>query len=68
MTKDLQIFSMGSRLLQLKVNHCSECPCYNDGAGGEYPESCQLCIVPIDMPSGYGTTGIAKKCPLNDIK
>jgi len=67
MPKHIVVMSGDQVLLDARIEHCRECPCYNDGAGGEYGESCQIGDGSEDMPDGMFDEGISRQCPLKDV-
>ena len=67
MRKHIVVMSGDKVLRDAVVEKCSECPCYFDGAGGEYGERCQIGTGPMDMPDGMFDCGISPQCPLEDF-
>jgi len=68
MAKHIKIMSNDKVLFEAVIEHCRQCPCYNDGAGGEYAEHCMIGdFSSLHMPSGYDDHGISAQCPLCDV-
>lgn len=65
MTNHIKIKTRDKVIFEGELENCSECPCYNNGAYGEYPEQCTIGPEYMDMPA-YGSKGMSPQCPLLD--
>lgn len=63
MTRHIKITSHDKIVFEKVIENCNDCPCYDDGACGEYKERCLIDPFRIDVP-WYQFKGIASQCPL----